>query len=70
MSIATTQQEFLRAALSELGMARDACIVRLGAARRTLDKRLLPADSKDSRNMDETSWNLAPDHANYLCRAS
>lgn len=54
----TTQQEFLRAAMTELAMTRDAFCSRLGAARRTLDKWLLPADSKDFRNMDETIWNL------------
>lgn len=53
-----TQQEFLRAAMAELDMTRDAFCLRLGAARRTLDKWLLPADSKDFRNMDETIWNL------------
>lgn len=54
----TTQQDFLRAAMAELGMTRDAFSVRLGCARRTLDKWLLPPTSNDSRNMDETIWNL------------
>lgn len=54
----TTQQEFLRSSMAELDMTRDAFCARLGAARRTLDKWLLPADSNDFRNMDETIWNL------------
>ena len=54
----TTQQDFLRGAMLELGMTRDAFCARLGCARRTLDKWLLPADSKDNRQMDETIWNL------------
>ncbi|MEJ6003753.1 hypothetical protein [Paucibacter soli] len=58
MTSTTTQQEFLRAAMAELGMTRDAFCARLGAARRTLDKWLLPAGSNDFRNMDETIWNL------------
>lgn len=54
----TTQQEFLREAMAELSMTRDAFTGRLGCARRTLDKWLLPATSKDFRTMDETIWNL------------
>lgn len=54
----STQQEFLRSAMTELAMTRDAFCGRLGCARRTLDKWLLPADSNDFRNMDETIWNL------------
>lgn len=58
MSNTMTQQEFLRAAMDELGMTRDAFCQRLGAARRTLDKWLLPTDSNDFRNLDETIWTL------------
>lgn len=54
----STQQEFLRSAMTELNMTREAFCGRLGCARRTLDKWLLPAASKDYRNMDETIWNL------------
>lgn len=54
----TTQQDFLRAAMAELGMTREAFSGRLGCARRTLDKWLLPTTSKDAREMDETIWNL------------
>lgn len=53
-----TQQEFLRSAMAELDMTRDMFCVRLGCARRTLDKWLLPATSKDSREMEETIWVL------------
>ncbi|WP_096697627.1 hypothetical protein [Polaromonas sp. AER18D-145] len=54
----STQQEFLRSAMAELNMTRDFFCARLGCARRTLDKWLLPGESKDFRNMDETIWNL------------
>lgn len=52
----TTQQDFLRAAMAELDMTRDRFCERLGCARRTLDKWLLPQTSKDFRNMDEAMW--------------
>lgn len=51
-----TQQEFLRDAMAELGMTRDAFALRLACPRRTLDKWLLPIASKDHRPMDETMW--------------
>lgn len=54
----TTQQVFLRAAMAELDMTRDVFCVRLGCARRTLDKWLLPSTSKDFRSMEETIWVL------------
>ena len=52
----STQQEFLRGAMGELGMTRDAFAERLACPRRTLDKWLLPSESKDHRPMDETMW--------------
>lgn len=58
MSPPTSQQEFLREAMLELGMTRGAFCVRLGCASRTLDKWLLPSSSKDFRNIDETIWTL------------
>lgn len=51
-----TQQEFLRAAMSELGLKREAFADRLACPKRTLDKWLLPATSKDHRSMDEAMW--------------
>lgn len=54
----STQQEFLCSAMSELGMSRDAFCARLGCAGRTLDKWLLPNDSKDHRDMDGAVWTL------------
>lgn len=54
----TNQQDFLRAAMAELNMTRDKFCVRLGCARRTLDKWLLPSTSKDFRSMEETVWVL------------
>jgi len=52
----TTQQDFLRDAMNELAMTRNAFAIRLACPRRTLDKWLLPSDSKDHRPLDETMW--------------
>jgi hypothetical protein len=54
----TCQQDFLRAAMAELNMTRDKFCLRLGCARRTLDKWLLPVTSNDHRTMDEIIWVL------------
>lgn len=54
----STQAEFLRTAMDELGMTRAAFAVRVGCPGRTLDKWLLPATSKDHRPMPETVWIL------------
>jgi predicted transcriptional regulator len=51
-----TQQEFLRAAMSELRLTRDGFAARLACPKRTLDKWLLPGNSKDHRTMDEAMW--------------
>lgn len=51
-----TQQEFLRAAMTELGLTREAFAERLACPKRTLDKWLLPVTSKDHRTMDEAMW--------------
>lgn len=53
-----TQQEFLQTAMRELEMTREAFAARLGCAKRTLDKWLLPDTSNDYRAMNETVWNL------------
>lgn len=52
----TTQQEFLRSAMAELEMTREAFANRLACPKRTLDKWLLPTASKDHRAMDEAMW--------------
>ena len=52
----TTQQQFLREAMNELGMTRDAFSARLACPKRTLDKWLLPEPSNDYREMDEAMW--------------
>ena len=52
----TTQQDFLRSAMDELAMTRDAFAARLACPRRTLDKWLLPATSNDHRAMDDAMW--------------
>ena len=53
-----TQQEFLQAAMATLGMTRGEFATRLGCAKRTLDKWLLPDTSNDYRTMNETIWSL------------
>jgi DNA-binding transcriptional regulator YiaG len=52
------QQEFLREAMKELGLTRKGFAERLGCAQRTLDKWLLPTESKDHNTMNETIWVL------------
>ncbi len=54
-----SQQEFLRSAMKALGdMTREDFAKRLGCAQRTLDKWLLPNESKDHRDIDGVVWNL------------
>ena len=53
-----TQQEFLHAAMAALRMTRGDFATRLGCAKRTLDKWLLPDTSNDYRAMNETIWSL------------
>jgi len=50
------QQHFLRDAMRRLQMSPDMFSGRLGAPRQTLDKWLLPASSKDFREMDALVW--------------
>ena len=52
----TAQHECLREAMGELARNRDAFAERVACPRRTLDKWLLPSDSKDHRAMDEAMW--------------
>jgi aspartate carbamoyltransferase catalytic subunit len=52
------QQEFLRNAMSELALLRDAFALRIGCAKRSLDKWLLQDSSNDFREMGEPIWNL------------
>jgi len=49
------QQEFLREAMSALGMTRDQFAERIGAKRKTLDNWLLP-ESESSRAMPDMAW--------------
>lgn len=52
----TTQQDFLREAMAELGLTREAFAQRLACSKRTLDKWLLPSTSNDHRQMDDAMW--------------
>jgi aspartate carbamoyltransferase catalytic subunit len=54
--IAIAQQEFLRNAMTKLGMTRDEFADRIGTNRRRLDNWLLPSDSNGFREMDEMAW--------------
>lgn len=51
-----TQQEFLRHAISELGMTRAQFAQRIGTKKRTLDNWLLSTDSHEYRSMPEMAW--------------
>ena len=42
--------------MTELGLKREDFAERLACPKRTLDKWLLPATSKDHRSMDEAMW--------------
>ncbi|ALS68384.1 hypothetical protein [Pandoraea apista] len=55
---ATTQaqQEFLREAMSELGMTRAAFAKRISVPDKTLDKWLAPANTSDFRAMPDVVW--------------
>ncbi|MEB0014349.1 hypothetical protein QN379_19605 [Glaciimonas sp. Gout2] len=52
------QQEFLRNAMFELVLSREMFALRIGCAKRSLDKWLLPDSSNDFREMGEPIWNL------------
>ena len=52
------QQEFLRNAMSDLALSRETFALRIGCAKRSLDKSLLPDSSNDFREMGEPIWNL------------
>lgn len=47
------QQDFLREAMTQLGMTRDEFAARISVAKRTLDKWLLPSESADFRALPE-----------------
>lgn len=51
-----TQQEFLRHAMSELGMTREQFAERIGAKKRALDNWLLSPDSSEYRSMPDMAW--------------
>ncbi|WP_338926741.1 transcriptional regulator [Mycetohabitans endofungorum] len=51
-----TQQEFLRHAMSELGMTREQFAERIGTKKRTLDNWLLSPDSNEYRSMPNMAW--------------
>lgn len=52
------QQDFLRDAMLELGMTREAFAKRIGAPWETFKKWLLPAESGGSREMPAIAWSL------------
>lgn len=56
MNQPTSQQEFLREAMSRLSMTRERFAVRLGTSKRRLDNWLAPSDSKEFREMDSMVW--------------
>jgi len=52
----SSQQEFLRDAMQQLGMTRDEFAERIGAQRRRLDTWLLPSESNGFRELDPVAW--------------
>ena len=56
MSQPTSQQEFLRDAMSRLKMTREQFADRLGTSKRRLDNWLTPSDSNEFREMDSMVW--------------
>jgi len=52
------QQDFLRDAMLELGLTREAFAKRIGAPWETFKKWLLPAESGGSREMPAIAWSL------------
>jgi len=50
------QQDFLRDAMSNLGMTRSAFAKRISVPDKTLEKWLAPADTSDFRAMPEVVW--------------
>jgi hypothetical protein len=59
------QIDFLQRAMAELFMTRDQFAQRLGCARRTLDKWLLPETSTDHRKMPDTVKNFVIEIQNH-----
>jgi hypothetical protein len=55
-SAVQSQQEFLREAMTALGMTRAAFAKRISVPEKTLDKWMAPADTTDFRNMPEVVW--------------
>jgi aspartate carbamoyltransferase catalytic subunit len=51
-----SQQEFLRDAMEQLGLTRQAFADRLHTKKRRLDDWLLPSESKGFRELDPTIW--------------
>ncbi|ABO60410.1 transcriptional regulator (plasmid) [Burkholderia vietnamiensis] len=51
-----TQQEFLREAMTTLGMTRAEFAKRISVPIKTLDKWLAPNDTSDFRNMPDVVW--------------
>jgi hypothetical protein len=52
------QQDFLRNAMLELGLTREAFAKRIGAPRETFKKWLLPSEAGGNREMPSIAWSL------------
>jgi len=55
-AVPKTQQEFLRDAMTMLGLTREQFAERIGAKKRALDNWLLPSDSQEYRAMPDMAW--------------
>lgn len=58
MSKTLKQQDFLREAMTTLGLTREQFAARLGTSKRRVDNWLLPSESKEFRSMDDMVWNF------------
>lgn len=56
-----SQQDFLRRAMAALGMTQKEFARRFRVSPRTLEKWLLPDDSKDHRRMPDMAWGYVED---------
>ncbi|KKB61162.1 hypothetical protein WM40_24835 [Robbsia andropogonis] len=56
MGTPTTQQEFLRNAMTQLDMTREQFAERIGTKKRTLDNWLLSTESAEYRSMPDMAW--------------
>lgn len=53
------QQKFLSSVMNDLHLSPEDFALRLGCAKQTLDKWLLPCSAKEHKEMGDSVWDLA-----------